>query len=127
MAHQGNSNTASGAPRILVVEDSLQVALEVADAVRSIGLDVVGPAPSIPRARRLLGAEVDGALLDVNLGGEEVFPLAEELRTRGIPFVFLTAYAHRQFPPAFAQVPRLGKPVDRDRVESAIRSHLLCA
>lgn len=78
------------------------------------GACVVGPAASLSEARNLLEQSTPNiAVLDVNLNGELVFPLAEELQARGVPFVFATAYAddERLFPIAVHSAPRLAKPV----------------
>src|SRR5690606_36357720 len=78
------------------------------------GARVLGPATSLGEARQLLAGErPTAAVLDVNLGGEYVFPLAEELLAREVPFVFATAYADddRLFPQTARNAPRLSKPV----------------
>ena len=73
--------------------------------------------PSVADALDLLaaGAPPDAAILDVNLGGEMVFPLAEALRDRGVPFMFATGYDSWALPPAYADVPRCEKPFDVGR------------
>ncbi|TIQ25766.1 MAG: response regulator, partial [Mesorhizobium sp.] len=77
--------------RILVVEDTFLVALDLSDELTDAGCDVVGPAPSVQEAlEQIDGVELDGAVLDVNLHGERSFPLAEHLAARDVPFVFLT-------------------------------------
>lgn len=78
------------------------------------GATVLGPAASLDEARSLLeGSSPNVAVLDVNLNGELVFPLAEELHARRIPYVFATAYAddERLFPDSTRAAPRLAKPV----------------
>ena len=100
--------------RVLVVEDDFIVAFDMQSMLEEQGAEVIGPASSLQEARALLaGAQPDAAVLDVNLNGEYVFPLAEDLRVRGIPFLFATAYADddRLFPPIARDVLRLAKPV----------------
>jgi CheY-like chemotaxis protein len=79
--------------RLLLVEDEAVLAFELSDALRSLGCEIVGPvsrlAPAIEMART---APLDGAILDVNIAEENVFPVADVLAARGIPFVFTTGY-----------------------------------
>lgn len=72
--------------RILIVEDEHLLAIELEDELRELGAVVVGPASSVDAGMALLRLEtVEGAILDINLGGEMVFGLADELVGRGIP------------------------------------------
>ncbi|WFP61585.1 MULTISPECIES: response regulator [unclassified Mesorhizobium] len=100
--------------RILVVEDTFLVALDLSDELTDAGCDVVGPAPSVQEAlEQIDGVELDGAVLDVNLHGERSFPIAEHLAARDVPFVFLTGYDSATiFPDRFQDSPRLSKPVE---------------
>jgi DNA-binding response OmpR family regulator len=100
--------------RILVVEDMFLVAEDLSDTLQGWGCDVVGPAARVDDALRLVDVEqLDGAVLDVNLGDEFCFPVAQALREKGTPFLFLTGYDMASaFPPEFEAVPRLSKPVD---------------
>jgi CheY-like chemotaxis protein len=99
--------------RILVVEDEFLVALELEQLLGGRGCQVVGPAPSVGRALALLGVErVDAAVLDVNVDGGRVTPVAEALKAREIPFVLATGYGTSAFPePALCEAPRVNKPV----------------
>ncbi|MDY6946302.1 MAG: response regulator [Pseudomonadota bacterium] len=99
---------------VLVVEDDFIVAYDMQMMLEEQGACVLGPASSLAEAQALLARERPTvAVLDVNLGGEYVFPLTEELRAQQVPFVFATAYADddRLFPQATRSVPRLPKPV----------------
>jgi DNA-binding response OmpR family regulator len=109
--------------RVLVVEDSLLVADTIADTLRNFGCEVVGPAAHVKPALTMVQAEeLDGAVLDVNLGGEQCFPIAAELRKRGIPFIFLTGYASETVvPPQFRDAPRIDKPFDDGTLVAAAR------
>ena len=79
--------------RILIVEDEAMIALLIQDVLEEIGSVIVGPASRIPAALDLIAAEaVDLAVLDLNLAGQPVYPVAEVLADRGIPFVFITGY-----------------------------------
>lgn len=82
--------------RILVVEDEALIALDLEMAIEDAGAKLVGPAPTLAEALQLAdGFEIDGAILDVNLRGQDVFPLAGLLLDRGVPFVFHTGHAER--------------------------------
>jgi two-component sensor histidine kinase len=99
-------------PRILIVEDELLVALEVAQCFAEADFDVIGPAGSVTKALRLMQDHgCDAAVLDVNLGKETAEQVALELIARGTPFVTVSGYSAGCRPPAFANVPSLEKPV----------------
>ncbi len=79
--------------KVLVVEDEALVSMLVEDMLTDLGCTVVGPAAEIEEALRLAGAEdIDAALLDVNLGGRPIFPVADALRARGVPYAFASGY-----------------------------------
>lgn len=108
--------------RVLVVEDEYLLADELQRELKRAGAVVLGPVPSVDLALNLLAREavVDGAVLDVNLGGEHVYPVADALTDRAIPFVFVTGYDAQALPPRFAQSPRCEKPVKISAVQDAI-------
>ncbi|MBZ6075613.1 response regulator [Microvirga puerhi] len=102
-----------GSRRILVVEDEYFIAEDMVLALQSAGLEVVGPAPNPELALSLLAAErVDAAILDLNLQGLSVYPVARVLRSRGIPFVFASGFDHSSIPSEFQDVPHWEKPFD---------------
>jgi CheY-like chemotaxis protein len=80
--------------RVLVVEDDMMIAMMVEDMLTDLGCAVVGPANGLTQGQALAddGGAIDAALLDVNLGAETVFPLADRLRARGVPLIFSTGY-----------------------------------
>ncbi|MGO9485352.1 MAG: response regulator [Rhodomicrobium sp.] len=81
--------------KILVVEDEPLIAIALEDMLTDSGCTVAGPAASLKQGMQLLEEEaVDGAVLDVNLRGELVFPLADALAERSIPFVYVTGYGN---------------------------------
>jgi len=101
--------------RLLVVEDDYLIAAELAASLEAVGAEVVGPAGSVEQALTLLDDEGEclaGAVLDINLRNERVFPVAEVLRARRIPFIFTTGYEAAVVPERYANVPRFEKPVD---------------
>lgn len=108
--------------RILVVEDEYLLADDLAQELMEEGAEVVGPVPSVARAMSLLDAHarLDGAILDINLGGEPVFPVADLLIDRGVPVLFTTGYDAAALPSRLAHVPRCEKPVNIARVTAAL-------
>jgi PAS domain S-box-containing protein len=109
----------AAARTIMVVEDEALVALSLNDFLSELGYSVVGPVGRLTDALRILNqANVDAAILDVNLAGEFVYPLAELLRTRNIPFVFATGYSSESIDPRFGDISVLQKPIDRQTLEA---------
>jgi two-component SAPR family response regulator len=109
------------APRVLIVEDEGLVALLIEDLLTDLGCEVVASCDSIRSAMEWLerGSAPDGALLDVNLGGELVYPVAEFLAARKIPFAFATGYG--ALPDGrFADVPVLAKPVNQAKLKDVV-------
>jgi CheY-like chemotaxis protein len=98
--------------RILIVEDNMLLAETVADVLESAGARIVGPFMTMVEALERLSelTAIDGAILDIGLGDEESYPLAEALQTTGIPFMFLTGVERSDMPGAFARTPHMLKP-----------------
>lgn len=105
------ASTLAGA-RILLVEDDHLVGLSIASALEAFGCAVSGPAVDADAGLALaLSEPLDAALLDVNLGGEATSaPVADALRTRGVPYVFCTGYSDAGLPEGHAGSPTLQKP-----------------
>ncbi|WP_119460685.1 response regulator [Rhodospirillaceae bacterium SYSU D60014] len=104
--------------RILLVEDEYLPAVEVAEMLHLLGVEVIGPVPDLDSALNAVSDELlDGAILDVNLRGEAVFPVAERLLARNTPFLFATGYDEWVLPEKFRDHPRLTKPFDRLSLE----------
>ncbi|TFL17413.1 HWE histidine kinase domain-containing protein [Jannaschia formosa] len=108
--------------RILVAEDEEFVAEETAEALRAAGCTVVGPFPTLARAlMAAVSEELDAAVLDVNLGGDLIWPAAMALAARDIPIAFATGYVRDlQAPPQFADAPWIEKPLLPHRLLSAV-------
>jgi two-component system, chemotaxis family, sensor kinase Cph1 len=101
--------------RVLLVEDEFLVAMDVESMLERAGCASIGPAIRLEQALTLAcGEAIDAAVLDVNLNGTPVFPVAKALSERGIPFLFTTGYDGASIPPAFQAVLRLQKPFNED-------------
>jgi DNA-binding response OmpR family regulator len=99
-------------PRILVVEDEVLIGMLIADCLELANFEVVGPATSVARALMLIEhTGCDAAVLDIRLGDSSAEPIADELRSRGTPFITLSGYAPSQRSAAFEGAPMLVKPV----------------
>lgn len=97
--------------RILVVEDEAAISLLLEDMLLDFGCEVVGPAARLATALEVVAREeVDLAILDVNVAGEPIYPVAEALAARSIPFVFSTGYGSAGIRDTFRDRPVLQKP-----------------
>lgn len=108
--------------RILVAEDEYMLADDLCAELANAGAIVVGPAGTVEDVLELARSEpdLDGAILDINMRGEMVFPVAETLMERGVPFVFTTGYDASAIPPRFDRVVRCEKPIDLGKVAQAL-------
>lgn len=107
--------------RILIVEDETIVAMMVEDMLLDFGCIPVGPARNLASAMTAATEEkLDGAILDVNLRGERVDPIADKLNERGIPFVFATGYGQAGIDTRFKAVPVLQKPFEATGLSRAL-------
>ena len=109
--------------RVLVVEDEALVAMLLEDMLADHGCVVAGAASRIGQALDLLAdpsVVFDAAILDVNLGGEPIFPVAEALAARGFPFVFATGYGAGGLPESWRNRPTLQKPFNHADVGKAL-------
>lgn len=99
---------------VLIVEDEFLVADDMARYFESSGATVLGPVPTLAAAWSIVAREgpLDGAILDINLFGEQVFPLIDALRQRGVCCVLSTGYDHAIVPPAYRTLPFCQKPVE---------------
>jgi len=99
--------------RVLIVEDEFLVALQLEDDLKSAGAETVGPYGDLVSATAAAKREdFDVAVLDINLNGRLVYPLADELTARETPFVFVSGYGLSNLPERFRSAPRMAKPYD---------------
>lgn len=104
--------------RIMVVEDEFWVAEDMAQTLAQAGAQVIGPISNVGEAIEWLRENwpIDAAVLDINLSGEKVFPLADALVERSVPFIFTTGYDTDIIPQRFREIPRIEKPARPARV-----------
>jgi CheY-like chemotaxis protein len=108
-------------PRFLVVEDELMIRMLLEDMLTDIGYDVVASAGRLEEAMRFArDADFDVAILDLNLAGQSVAPVAAILEQRGRPFVFATGYGERGLPEQYRGRPTLQKPFQQDNLDRVL-------
>ncbi|MDP2259999.1 MAG: HWE histidine kinase domain-containing protein [Caulobacter sp.] len=105
--------------RILIVEDAVLLALELEAGLQDAGAIIAGNAAELDEAMAMLDLEIDAAVLDANLNGASVAPLAEALKARGTPFVFATGYGERGAPEGF-DAPVVRKPYNVHQIVRAL-------
>ena len=111
--------------RIFVAEDDALLAIDIDDAICAAGGETVGPVARVPQGLEALDAvsDVDGAVLDVDLDGADVFPIAKVLVSRGVPMVFYTGRTDTVVLNAiFPNAPICRKPEERDLIATRLAS-----
>lgn len=107
--------------RVLVVEDSPLIAAVLEDILQDLGCTVVGPIGNMAFAVDLAKTEaMDAAIIDLNIRGGKVYPVAEVLRDRNIPFLLASGYADWTLREDFKDRPRLTKPYSAELVEQRL-------
>lgn len=108
--------------RLLVVEDEALIAMMIEDVICDAGAIVVGPVATVRSAMSMLGSEpIDGAILDVNLGGQQVDPVADLLCAREIPFLFLSGYGESGICQRFPGATMVSKPFNDVQFVETVR------
>jgi DNA-binding response OmpR family regulator len=111
--------------KVLLIEDESIVAMMLEDMLLELGFELGGSAASLADACQIASsAAVDVALLDVNLDGEGVFPVAAILRDRGVPFVFSTGYGAGGLDEEFKSYPVVCKPFGMEELRGALSAAL---
>lgn len=108
--------------RVLVVEDESLVAMLLETILEDMGCVPVGAIATVDEALAVIADDglLDAALLDVNVAGREVFPVAEALRARGVPFVFSTGYGQGGLPVAWRDQATIQKPFTENAIRDAL-------
>lgn len=107
--------------RILVVEDEPLLAMDIVDQVQDHGGVVLGPAVSLDEGIEMLRAEKpDACVLNIRLGGQMVYPLADELLETRVPFIFASGETRTSIPGKYADVPLHAKPLDMVAAAAAL-------
>lgn len=111
--------------RVLVIEDEPIIAMLIEDMLADLGCIVIGVASRFEEAMGQVSSPTfDAAILDVNLGGDQTYPIAAALAERGIPFAFSTGYGAAGVPEAFQIFPILAKPFRRSDLEQTLAAAL---
>lgn len=111
--------------RILVVEDEMMVAVWIEDILETLGCVIVGPVSKLEAAIQIVKEEqFDAAILDITIRGGQVFPVAEVLIERQIPFIFASGYGDWALPENFRGRPRLAKPFTFDELAGTLHALL---
>jgi len=109
--------------RVLVVEDEYLVAILIEEILESAGCIVMGPIPRVPEALDAVDHDdYDAAVLDVNLAGERINPVADALSERNVPFLFVTGYGANALPSEYAERPHVCKPFRMAELIGALSS-----
>jgi len=109
--------------RVLVVEDEYLVAILIEEILESAGCVVMGPIPRLPEALDAAHHDnCDAAVLDVNLAGQRIDPVADALSERNVPFMFVTGYGANALPGEYAERPLIHKPFRMADLLSAVSS-----
>lgn len=117
----GNINAGSARRAVLLVEDEVMIRMMVADMLEELGYTIAGEAGDIDEAVRLVQAtDFDIAILDVNVNGKVISPVAEAVQLRGRPFIFATGYGAEGVPVKFRDRPTIQKPFQMETLARTI-------
>jgi len=120
-----DGRVASPTPRLLLVEDEVLVGLFMREMLEDMDFSVTDPCRTLADGMAAAKAEkFDGAVLDMNLNGESVYPLADLLTSLDVPFIFVTGYSADVVAERFAKIPIIQKPVAAETLARILRLHL---
>ncbi len=122
------NNAPQTTARILVVEDEYLIRMLLEDMLLELGYELAGAVGTIAEASELAAqAEFSLAILDVNLEGQEIYPVADILAKRGLPFVFVTGYGEGSLAEPYRGRPALQKPFQAEQLKSTLAGLLATA
>lgn len=112
-------------PRVLVVEDEYLIRMLLEDMLADLGYDVAAAVGTIAEASQVsAGGQFDVAILDVNVDGKEIYPVADILAKRGVPFVFVSGYGEGSLIERFRGRPALQKPFQAEQIKTTLAALL---
>jgi CheY-like chemotaxis protein len=115
------SDSLNATPRLLVVEDEYLIRMLLEDMLGDLGYDLAAAVGTLAEASELAAhGDFNAAILDVNLDGQEIFPVADILAKRGLPFVFVTGYGERSLPAPYTDHPALQKPFQAEQLKKVV-------
>ncbi|HEY7999297.1 MAG TPA: response regulator [Pseudolabrys sp.] len=115
------SNSSAATSRILVVEDEYLIRMLLEDMLADLGYEVAAAVGTIAEASDLAAkGDFNAAVLDVNLDGQEIYPVAEILAKRGLPFVFVTGYGENSLIDPYRNRPALQKPFQIEQLKTML-------
>ena len=121
-------NSPPARPRVLVVEDEYLNRMLLEDMLEELGYDMAAGVGTISEASdEASNGDFHAAILDVNLDGQEIYPVADILAERGLPFVFVTGYGERSLPDPHRSRPALQKPFQAEQLRVALADLLAAA
>jgi DNA-binding response OmpR family regulator len=107
--------------QVLLVEDEILVGMAMRDLLTDLGYSVLGPYGDVDEAIAAASSNtITAAVLDVNLAGVLVYPLADELQLRQVPFIFVTGYGVESIDRKFANIPVIAKPIEGQALRQAL-------
>jgi CheY-like chemotaxis protein len=107
--------------RLLIVEDEYLIRLLLEDMLVELGCSIAAVAANLDEGKKAAQtAEVDLAILDVNIDGDQVFPVADILKGRGLPYIFITGYGARGLPESYRATPTLQKPFQMQELKTTL-------
>ena len=121
------SDSTTAMPRVLVVEDEYLIRMLLEDMLLDLGYEIAAAVGSLAEASTAAATVAfDVAILDVNLDGKEIYPVADILAQRGLPFVFVTGYGEGSLPAKYSSRPALQKPFQSEQLSRTL-AELLAA
>jgi len=115
-------------PRVLLVEDEYLIRMLLEDMLADLGYGIAAAVGTIAEASELAATgEFNVAILDVNLDGQEIYPVAEILAKRGLPFIFVTGYGKGSLSEPYSGRPALQKPFQAEQLKTALAGLLATA